>query len=199
MTNIKDKKMSKEYKIIQAALDIFQKKGYEKTTIRDIMLKTEFGLGTFYLYFKSKQDLKEKIILDKAINLVVQAEHKCTQTDPIERYACFVNYIIDYLIENPFDLELISQNINWTLYTKIENDKRFIEADTTLKFILSKYDKLFSHKYSYSQKLYILSLTIEIVISTCKSAIMKDSILSIDEMKAVLFEVIKKILISNGD
>ncbi len=199
MTNIKDKKMSKEYKIIQAALDIFQKKGYEKTTIRDIMLKTEFGLGTFYLYFKSKQDLKEKIILDKAINLVVQAEHKCTQTDPIERYTCFVNYIIDYLIENPFDLELISQNINWTLYTKIENDKRFIEADTTLKFILSKYEKLFSHKYSYSQKLYILSLTIEIVISTCKSAIMKDSILSIDEMKAVLFEVIKKILISNGD
>ncbi|EGV09997.1 transcriptional regulator, TetR family [Parvimonas sp. oral taxon 393 str. F0440] len=60
MTNIKDKKMSKEYKIIQAALDIFQEKGYEKTTIRDIMLKTEFGLGTFYLYFKSKQDLKEK-------------------------------------------------------------------------------------------------------------------------------------------
>lgn len=199
MTNIKDKKMSKEYKIIQAALDIFQEKGYEKTTIRDIMLKTEFGLGTFYLYFKSKQDLKEKIILDKAINLVVQAEHKCTQIDPIERYTCFVNYIIDYLIENPFDLELISQNINWTLYTKIENDKRFIEADTTLKFILSKYEKLFSHKYSYSQKLYILSLTIEIVISTCKSAIMKDSILSIDEMKAVLFEVIKKILISNGD
>lgn len=199
MTNIKDKKMSKEYKIIQVALDIFQEKGYEKTTIRDIMLKTEFGLGTFYLYFKSKQDLKEKIILDKAINLVVQAEHKCTQTDPIERYTCFVNYIIDYLIENPFDLELISQNINWTLYTKIENDKRFIEADTTLKFILSKYEKLFSHKYSYSQKLYILSLTIEIVISTCKSAIMKDSILSIDEMKAVLFEVIKKILISNGD
>ncbi len=199
MTNIKDKKMSKEYKIIQVALDIFQEKGYEKTTIRDIMLKTEFGLGTFYLYFKSKQDLKEKIILDKAINLVIQAEHKCTQTDPIEKYTCFLNYIIDYLIENPFDLELISQNINWTLYTKIENDKRFIEADTTLKFILSKYEKLFSHKYSYSQKLYILSLTIEIVISTCKSAIMKDSILSIDEMKAVLFEVIKKILISNGD
>ena len=28
---------------------------------------------------------------------------------------------------------------------------------------------------------------------------MKDSILSIDEMKAVLFEVIKKILLNNGD
>ena len=199
MTNIKDKKMSKEYKIIQSALDLFQEKGYEKTTIRDIMLKTEFGLGTFYLYFKSKQDLKEKIILDKAINLVVQAENKCTQTDPIERYTCFVNYIIDYFIQNPFDLELISHNMSWTLYAKIENDERFIEADTTLKFILSKYEKLFSHEYTDSQKLYILSLTIEIVISTCKSAMMNDSILSIDEMKAVLFEVIKKILLNNGD
>ncbi len=42
-------------------------------------------------------------------------------------------------------------------------------------------------------------IVLEIVMSTCKSAIMKDSILSMDEMKAVLFEVIKKILISNGD
>ena len=89
--------------------------------------------------------------------------------------------------------------MSWTLYAKIENDERFIEADTTLKFILSKYEKLFSHEYTDSQKLYILSLTIEIVISTCKSAMMKDSILSIDEMKAVLFEVIKKILLNNGD
>ena len=199
MTAIIDKKMSKEVKIIKAALEVFKEKGYEKSTIRDIMSRTEFGLGTFYLYFKNKQDLKEQIILDKAMDLVVHAENKCIHTDSVERYICFLNYIIDYLIENPFDLELISQNINWTLYTKIENDKRFIEADTTLKFILSNYEKLFSHKYSYSQKLYILSLTIEIVISTCKSAIMKDSILSIDEMKAVLFEVIKKILISNGD
>ena len=93
MTAIIDKKMSKEVKIIKAALEVFKEKGYEKSTIRDIMSRTEFGLGTFYLYFKNKQDLKEQIILDKAMDLVVHAENKCIHTDSVERYICFLNYI----------------------------------------------------------------------------------------------------------
>ena len=35
MTAIIDKKMSKEVKIIKAALEVFKEKGYEKSTIRD--------------------------------------------------------------------------------------------------------------------------------------------------------------------
>lgn len=86
----------------------------------------------------------------------------------------------------------MSQNITWALYAKLENDERLKEADSTLQFILNKYENLFTHTYSQSQKLYILSLTLEIMMSTCKSALMEESILSIDEMKPVLFTVIGK-------
>ena len=189
-----EKKKDNKLQIIQSAVKMFEKKGVEKTTIRDIMSNTDLGLGTFYSYFKDKEDLKEQIVLSKVVDLVLEAEKKCTQEDHVERFISFTDYIIDYYIAHPFEFELVASNLNWALYAKVENEERFAEADTTLKYILNKYSQLFSKEYSDSQKLYILSLTIETVISTCKLAIRKDSILSIDEMKSVLVEVIKQIL-----
>lgn len=189
-----EKKKDNKLQIIQSAIKMFEKKGVEKTTIRDIMNNTDLGLGTFYSYFKDKEDLKEQIVLSKVVDLVLEAEKKCTQEDHVERFISFTEFIIDYYIAHPFEFELVASNLNWALYAKVENEERFAEADTTLKYILNKYSQLFSKEYSDSQKIYILSLTIETVISTCKLAIRKDSILSIDEMKSVLVEVIKQIL-----
>ena len=133
------------------------------------------------------------------MDIVINAEKNCCGADPVERYISFIDYIIDYLIANPFDLELLSKNITWALYTKIENDERLKEADSTLQFILNKYENLFSQSFSQSQQLYTLSLTLEIMMSTCKSALMEESILTIDEMKPVLFAVIRKMFSRTGE
>lgn len=190
---VSDSLVGKKEKIMQAALNVFKKKGPDKASVREIMSESGFGLGTFYLYYTDKNDLKEKIVLDKAMDIIIKAENNCEGEDPIERYISFVDYIIDYLIANPFELDLLSNNITWALYTKIEHDERLTEADSTLQFILNKYENLFSKSYSQSQQLYILAMTFDIMMSTCKSALMEDSTLSIDEMKPVLFAVIKKI------
>ncbi len=190
---VSDSLVGKKEKIMQAALKVFKKKGPDKASVREIMAETGFGLGTFYLYYTDKNDLKEKIVLDKAMDIIIKAEENCEGEDPIERYISFVDYIIDYLIANPFELDLLSNNITWALYTKIEHDERLTEADSTLQFILNKYENLFSKSYSQSQQLYILAMTFDIMMSTCKSALMEDSTLSIDEMKPVLFAVIRKI------
>ena len=179
--------------IMDAALKVFKSKGADKTSVRDIMSKAHLGLGTFYLYYTDKKDLEEKMVLNIAMDVIIKAEAMCLDRDPIERYISFLDYIIDYLIANPFELELLSSNITWALYTKIEHDERLTEADSTLQFILNKYENLFSKSYSQSQQLYILAMTLDIMMSTCKSALMEDSTLSINEMKPVLFAVIKKI------
>lgn len=191
--------INKKEKIMQAALKIFEKKGAEKTSVRDIMTEANLGLGTFYLYYSDKNDLKEKMVLNLATDIILNAEKTCIQEDPIERYISFVDFIIDYLISHPFELDLLSKNITWTLYTKIENDYGLSEADSTLKFILNKYDNLFLTSHTESEKLYILSLTLEIMMSTCKSAVLEDSILTIDEMKPVLFAIIRKIFNRIGE
>ena len=190
---VSDSLVGKKEKIMEAALKVFKKKGPDKASVREIMAESGFGLGTFYLYYTDKNDLKEKIVLDKAMDIIIKAENNCEVEDPIERYISFVDYIIDYLIANPFELDLLSNNITRALYTKIEHDERLTEADSTLQFILNKYENLFSKSYSQSQQLYILAMTFDIMMSTCKSALMEDSTLSIDEMKPVLFAVIRKI------
>lgn len=184
---------------MEAALRIFKSKGADNTSVRDVMKEAGFGLGTFYLYYSDKKDLKEKIVLNIAKDIILKAEDSCNQEDPIERYIYFLDYIIDYLIAHPFELDLVSKNITWALYTKIENDEQLKEAESSLHFILSKYENLFTGDYTESQKLYILSLTLEIVMSTCKSATMDESILTIGEMKPVLYANIKKMFNRTGE
>lgn len=187
----------KKAQIMDAAIRIFQKKGIEKTSVRDIMKESGYGLGTFYLYYADKQDLTERLVMDLAVEIIIHAENACEGDDPIERYISFVDYIIDYLVANPFELDLLSKNITWALYKEIENDDRFADADSTLQFILNKYENLFSHSYTEAQQMYILSLTLENIISTCRSALM--GILPIEDMKPVLFAVIRKIFNGTGD
>ena len=55
---------NKKEKIMDAALKIFQEKGAEKTSVRDIMTEAGYGLGTFYLYYTDKNDLEEKMVLN---------------------------------------------------------------------------------------------------------------------------------------
>ena len=49
-------KQTKE-KIVQAALKLFQKRGYEKTTSNDIAAEAGVSVGSFYVYFTDKRQL----------------------------------------------------------------------------------------------------------------------------------------------
>jgi AcrR family transcriptional regulator len=44
-------------KIIEVAQQLFEKRGYEKTTIDDIVKKARISKNTFYLHFKNKKEL----------------------------------------------------------------------------------------------------------------------------------------------
>ncbi|MBQ0831451.1 TetR/AcrR family transcriptional regulator [Marinobacter sp.] len=50
--------------ILNAARICFQEQGYESTTIRDLIQKTDLASGTFYNYFRSKQDIFAALLSD---------------------------------------------------------------------------------------------------------------------------------------
>lgn len=188
-----NRRKEKENKISEAAMSSFREKGIEPTSIRDIMNRTGLGLGTFYNYFKDKKDLEQKIVLDILTELFYEAESTCQGDDPKKRYISFINYIIDYLVKDPLELQLISSNLNWALYAKVENDDRYKETENSLQFILNKYSSLFNDELSDSERLFVLSLTIHIVLSTCESALRPDSVLGIEEMKPALYKIVDRI------
>lgn len=47
----------RQEEIIEKAIDLFSRKGYESVTIADITDSLKMGKGSFYLYFKNKKDL----------------------------------------------------------------------------------------------------------------------------------------------
>ncbi|MGE7912377.1 TetR family transcriptional regulator [Lysinibacillus xylanilyticus] len=62
--------MSKEEKIIQAAIEVFREKGIEKTKVSDIVKAAGIAQGTFYLYFPSRLSVMPaiaKVMVEKII------------------------------------------------------------------------------------------------------------------------------------
>ena len=62
--------------ILSAAGKVFAAKGFFPTTMSDIARQAEFGMGTLYKYFKSKEELYFTLIDEKAeeINRLVKKE-----------------------------------------------------------------------------------------------------------------------------
>lgn len=50
--------------ILVAARELFVSKGYEQTSVNDILKIVDIAKGTFYYYFSSKEEVLEAIILD---------------------------------------------------------------------------------------------------------------------------------------
>ena len=121
MLKSEERKKEKEKKITTAALSSFNKKGIEATSIRDIMNRTDLGLGTFYLYFKDKKDLEEKIVLDKMLELFYRADANCEGENSKERLISFFDFIINHLINNPLELKLKFEDEKLELTAKEKN------------------------------------------------------------------------------
>ena len=62
MKTIKDGEERKK-EILMIARKLFVEKGYDQTSINDILKIIEIAKGTFYYYFTSKEELLEEIIM----------------------------------------------------------------------------------------------------------------------------------------
>ena len=75
--------------IADAATFLFAKNGYDSTTLDDIAAKSEFGKGTIYNYFNSKEEIYDYIIEDifsSHLDLLKKADDESkTFRDLVER------------------------------------------------------------------------------------------------------------------
>lgn len=69
-------KSSKKLILLSSAYELFINKGLKKTTIQNIVDKANLGKGTFYLYFKNKEDLENQLLIDKTNELFINAFEK---------------------------------------------------------------------------------------------------------------------------
>ncbi|MCK4835886.1 MAG: TetR/AcrR family transcriptional regulator, partial [Candidatus Aminicenantes bacterium] len=101
-------RVSKEYderlnELLDAGQQLFFQKGYELTSVNDIIEKVGVAKGTFYHYFNSKDDLLDKIVerwtlasLERVERLVMNQEH----LNAVEKLNLFFITIRDYKVES---------------------------------------------------------------------------------------------------
>lgn len=191
-SKVEKNKRQKEESLFRAAYRLFTTKGIHSTAINDIVKEAGVAKGTFYLYFKNKYDILDKIILDKSSLILTEAIKETESNNFLsfeERLLFFINYIIEYLKKDKHLLKLIYKNLSWAVFRKAYKDYSEIQ---NIFFMFE--EGLKSSDLSEDDMEKILFMIIELTGSVCYSCIILNEPTNIDEMKPILFETIKKMI-----
>jgi TetR/AcrR family transcriptional regulator, fatty acid metabolism regulator protein len=96
------KKKLKRQLIIDAAIEIFSRNGFQNSTISQIARKANVAEGTIYQYFRNKEDLFFSIPIDKTTEFYNELELHLEGIHGAEnKIRKFVWYYLYHLQENP--------------------------------------------------------------------------------------------------
>ena len=190
------KKAMKRQRLLDAAYDLFQTKGAESTTIDEIARQAQVAKGTFYLYFRDKKaildalvfDICHKVFRDACENVL--ASHR---TDSLtENIIQVVDYIIDYFKRDPLTLSVLCRNFGWRPILEVELGK---SDDPLLQHlqVAIRSNPAMAHR-SEAEVINLIYVLMEMVGSVCYASIIEHAPDNIDNMKPVLYEVIRKSL-----
>ena len=105
-------------KIYKISIKLFRSKGFDNVSIQDITKAADVSVGSFYNYYKSKNDILYQqykaadILFNDFVNKGVPG---VTNKDKIKNYMLFY---IDFVLDQPYDFTKILYNNNNTLFLK---------------------------------------------------------------------------------
>lgn len=110
-------KISTKDKIVEAAWELFHQKGYEDTTIEDIIAAAGISKGSFYYYFDRKDALLDTLatIFDREYEkLKKKMDKNLNSFDKL----LYINYRMHEFIEKQIDINLLASLYSTQLYSK---------------------------------------------------------------------------------
>ncbi len=107
-----EKKVRARREILNAAALLFKEKGFNNTSVSNIMVAADLGVGTFYNYFESKEEVLTNLIKELFRDIEAEVEKGRTENKnslELLQIACAVTAkIID---ENRFVLPLLESAV----------------------------------------------------------------------------------------
>lgn len=192
---VTQKKKRKESDLFQAAYELFGTKGFNDTSIDDIVKKAGVAKGTFYLYFKDKFDIINRIVLKKSALVIKEAMEKTDEQNIeefVEQIIYFTDYIIEYFKENKILLKIINKNFSWGIYRRALTDTK--QNEEMVKVIGIYMEHMQSMGMTADEAEKTLFIIIELIGTVSYSSIILGEPDNIDSMKPILFNSIRKIL-----
>ena len=172
MGKVESNKKQKKDALFNTAFELFTTKGTNKTTISDIADKAGVAKGTFYLYFKDKYDIRNKLVSYKTKELFYRAyqsvlEHKISGFD--NQLHFMVDFILDSLEQDYALLVFISKNLSWGVFQAALDDKM---PDSDQQFYQQYLELIKKDGRTYDHPDLMLFSVIELASSTCYSCIL---------------------------
>lgn len=88
-------------KLLGCALSLFAEKGYFDTPVREIIVQSGFGTGTFYNYFSDKEDILKALLEEFAEQIITGvANYFTTEKDLYKRFIETRVVMMEVMIEN---------------------------------------------------------------------------------------------------
>ena len=199
MGKLENNKQQKLTSLLNTAFNLFTTQGVAKTSIAEISQKAGIAKGTFYLYFKDKYDIRNRLISHESSklfkNAVASLEDYCKKNDKeidFEGKIIFIiNHIIDELNKNQTLLTFISKNLSWGIFKEALTTK---VASDDINFKDVYYEMINDEDISLEEPEIMLFRIVELVSSTCYSAILYKEPADIDKIKPFLFKTVRALI-----
>lgn len=114
------KKRNVKSKIVSAAWQLFYEKGYNGTTVDDIIALSGTSKGSFYYYFNTKDELLNtlSVVLD---DYYEELEEKLSPDMNSFDKLLYINYEMHYMMEERISIELLASLYSTQLVTSGDN------------------------------------------------------------------------------
>lgn len=194
--NMDLKKEAKKKSLLQAARILFLKKGISKTSISEIAERAQVAKGTFYLYFKDKDELLEQLLYQISYHIIRQAydyTEKHRKDSFSENVIIFADWIITYFTEHTDVLRLIRRNFSWPL---LEHSLTIEHANDPLwqAITMRLHDASLKDVHNPQELFNIIYMIVELCGTVCYTSIIEQRPDTIDNMKPLLYTIIRRIL-----
>jgi AcrR family transcriptional regulator len=120
--------------IMDAAMDMFVKDGYEKTSIRNIADKIEYSPATIYLYYKDKDELLWGLQAEAFGKLADVFRERVTATEPLQQLRQLAKIYVEFGMSNPdlYDLMFIIRSP-----MNAEKDEKWRNGNDSFQFLVN--------------------------------------------------------------
>ena len=194
MGKAEQNKKIKMENLLNTSFELFTSKGINKTSISDIVERAGVAKGTFYLYFKDKYDIRNRLIGHKSSQLFMQAYDAMEKAGVVnfeDKIIFIMNYVLDSLATNKGLLAFIYKDLSWAVFKRALTNPL---ADTDVNFS-DVYKKMIDDAGGKIRDPEVmLFLIIELIGSTGYSSIMYDDPVSLNELKPHLEQTVRNII-----
>ena len=196
MGKVDENKKKKKEALLNTAYKLFTTKGINATAISDIVHDAGVAKGTFYLYFKDKYDIKNKLVAHKTHELFANANvdlDKAGIRGLEEQLVFIIDHVINALARNRPLLNFISKDlVMGALQSALPTGER-TDRDIYEKFL----ELVEQDEYQYEDVDVMLFTIVELAGSTAYSSVIYKEPLPFEEYKPFLYRTVRLIIESH--